>query len=117
MATKRKLKIPSDEQVFVFLESDNTKLKAATQTEMAKQSFLDKVLQLHGVSVHLYGGRTLDEQSIRISVPDLLGDVASQVRQSEIQVRRKYRNVQLHVEIGESGDYGEPEPISLATNE
>lgn len=91
---------------------NSTQSKVMTETEMAKQAFLDSISQLRGVSVCLHGGQTLGEQSIRIIVPDLLGDAASQIRQAEIQVRRNYRNVRLNLAIEESEDSDKPMSVS-----
>lgn len=73
-----------------------------THTEKAKKAFLERVSQIPGVSVHIHGGRTLGEQSMRVIVPDILGTVASQVRMAEIRIRRDFRDVKLNLNIEEA---------------
>ena len=76
-------------------------IKSKTQTERAKQEFIDRVANIPGVSVHTFGGKTLLEQSMRVIVKDLLGSTAHQVRLAEIQVRRTYKNIKLNLDIEE----------------
>ncbi len=90
---------------------------ATTQSEMAKQEFLQGLAQIPGASAETFGGETLAEQSIRVYVPDVLGPVADQVYTLQIRIHRHYRHARLNVEVEaapndvDKGAYSDPDPL------
>lgn len=73
-----------------------------THSEQAKRAFLDSVCEIPGVCVQLVGGQTLGEQTIRVRVPDILGETASRVYDAEIGVRKRFRKARLDLQIDEA---------------
>lgn len=74
-------------------------IASVTETERAKQDFLQQARQIAGISVETGGGNTLAEQPIRVIVPSILGTIADQVSALEVRIRRQYRYARLNVEF------------------
>lgn len=68
-------------------------------TEQAKLDFLQSAREIPGVTVEVYGHGTLIEQSIRVNVPDVVGQVADSVYELIVRIRRQYRYARLNVEV------------------